>query len=55
VALDSGRSSRGGSLLKPLLKNGKMVADFDSIDSLREKVRRDLDELRTSTPSLRWR
>ena len=55
VALDSGKPSRGGSLLKPLLKSGKMVADFDSIESLREKVRKDLDELRASTPSLKWR
>ena len=55
VALDSGKTRRGGSLLKPLLKNGKMVADFDSIDILRTRVRKDLDELRTSTPSLQWR
>jgi hypothetical protein len=55
VVLDSGKSSRGGSLLKPLLKNGKMVAGFDSIDNLRAKVRKDLDDLRTSTPSLQWR
>jgi nicotinate phosphoribosyltransferase len=55
VVLDTGRSNREGSLLKPLLKNGKMVADFDSIDSLRTKVRKDLSELRTSSPSLQWR
>jgi len=55
VALDTGRSNRGGALLKPLLKNGKMVADFQSLDDLRAKVRIDLDELKTATPSLQWR
>jgi len=55
VVLDSGKSSREGSLLKPLLKNGKMVAGFDSVESLRAKVRKDLEELRSSTPSLTWR
>ena len=55
VALDNGRLNRGGALLKPLLKNGKMVADFESIDDLRVRVRKDLDELRTATPSLQWR
>jgi len=55
VVLDSGRSNRGGALLKPLLKDGKMVADFQSIDDLRAKVRKDLNELKTATPSLQWR
>ena len=55
VALDSGKPNREGSLLNPLLKNGKMVAEFDSVESLRAKVRKDLNELRSSTPSLTWR
>ena len=55
VALDSGKSNRGGSLLKPLLKNGKLVAGFESPDALRARVRRDLDDLKTTTPSLQWR
>ena len=55
VALETGRLNRGGALLKPLLKNGKMVADFESIDDLRVKVRKDLGELKTATPSLQWR
>ena len=55
VVLETGRSNRGGALLKPLLRNGKLVADFQSIDDLRTNVSKDLDELRTSTPSLQWR
>ena len=54
VALE-GKSNRPGSLLKPLLKNGKLVASFQGIDELRSRVRRDLDELSTATPSLQWR
>jgi nicotinate phosphoribosyltransferase len=55
VTLETGRLNRGGALLKPLLKNGKMVAGFESIGDLRAKVGRDLDELKTATPSLQWR
>ena len=55
VALEKGRTNRGGALLKPLLKNGKLVADFQSLDDIRAKVRKDLDELKTATPSLQWR
>jgi len=54
IALE-GKSNRPGSLLKPLLKNGKLVASFQGIDELRSRVRRDLDELSTATPSLQWR
>ena len=54
VALE-GKTSRTGSMLKPLLKNGKLAAAFESMDDLRARVRRDLDELRTATPSLQWR
>jgi len=55
VTLDTGKASRGGNLLNPLLKNGKLVADFRSIDDLRGRVMKDLGELRITTPSLQWR
>ena len=55
VTLETGRTNRGGALLRPLLKNGKVVAGFQSMDDLREKVKKDLDELKTATPSLQWR
>ncbi len=54
VALE-GRPNRAGSLLKPLLKDGKLAAGFQSIDQLRARVRSELDELKTATPSLQWR
>jgi len=55
VALEGAKPGRTGSMLKLLLKNGKLVAGFESMDDLRARVRRDLDELRTATPSLQWR
>jgi len=55
VTLDTGKANRGGNLLNPLLKNGKLVADFRSIDDLRGRVMKDLGELRITTPSLQWR
>ncbi len=55
VALEAGRSGRGASLLKPLLKDGKLVREFEPVDALRARVRKDLNELRTATPSIRWR
>jgi len=55
VTLETGRTNRGGALLRPLLINGKVVAGFQSMDDLREKVKKDLDELKTATPSLQWR
>jgi len=50
-----GKSNRPGSLLKPLLKNGRLVSTFQDVEELRAKVRSDLDELGTATPSLQWR
>jgi len=54
VSLDT-KAGRAGSLLKPLLKNGKLVANFESVGDLRAKVRGDIEELRTATPSILWR
>ncbi len=50
-----GKSNRSGSLLKPLLKGGKLVANFESVEAVRARVRSDLEELRAATPSLKWR
>ena len=56
VALEGSQKPRGAStLLKLLLKDGKMVGEFDSLDRIRTRVRTSLEELRTSQPSLTWR
>ena len=55
VALEATRPSKGGSLLKPLIKNGKLVSDFEPLDDIRDRVRKDLADLKTATPSLQWR
>jgi len=56
VALEgSPKPKRSTAVLKPLLKDGKAVRDFDSLDQIRARVRNSLEELRTAQPSLSWR
>jgi len=56
VALEgSPKPNRSSPMLKPLLKNGKLVGRFESIEEIRARVLTELGELRTQTPSLQWR
>lgn len=56
VALEGrAKPNRSTPLLKPLLEKGKMARDFEELDIIRLRVRKELDELRTTTPSLSWR
>jgi len=56
VALEgSPKPNRSVSMLKPLLKEGKLVRDFESAEELRTKVLRELEELNIATPSIHWR
>jgi nicotinate phosphoribosyltransferase len=49
------KPNRSAAMLKPLLKDGRMVGSFESIDALRTRVRTNLDGLRTATPTIQWR
>lgn len=49
------KQTRNSALLKPLLENGKVVRKFETVAEIRAKVLKNLDELRTSQPSLSWR
>jgi nicotinate phosphoribosyltransferase len=51
----SPKPNHSTAMLKPLLKDGKLVADFEEIDAIKTRVRKDLNELRTATPSLNRR
>jgi len=51
----SQKPNRSAPLLRPLLKEGKMVTEFDSIDEIRARVKANLEELRSAKPSLSWR
>ncbi|HYB06701.1 MAG TPA: nicotinate phosphoribosyltransferase [Nitrososphaerales archaeon] len=51
----SPKPNRSTAMLKPLLEGGKLVRDFESVEDLRAKVLADVEELKTSSPSLRWR
>ncbi len=49
------KPGRAVPMLKPLLSKGKMVGTFRSVDEVRTRVLKDLAELGTSTPALKWR
>jgi len=51
----SAKPNRSASLLKPLLEEGKVVRSFESVEEIRSRVRKRLDELKTARPSLSWR
>jgi nicotinate phosphoribosyltransferase len=51
----SAKPNRSTPLLKPLIRKGKLVGTFESLDAIRTRVQSDLDALRTATPSLQWR
>ncbi|HEV2225899.1 MAG TPA: nicotinate phosphoribosyltransferase [Nitrososphaerales archaeon] len=51
----SKKPNNSAGLLKPLLKKGKLVRNFKTVEELRVGVVNSLGELRTTTPSLNWR
>ena len=51
----STRSGRTVAMLKPLLKKGKLVGKIDGVEEIRARVRSDLGQLATTTPTLQWR
>ena len=56
VVLEGGRKpNKGPSLLKPLIKGGRIVRAAEEMDQIRSRVKRDLEALKESQPSLTWR
>ena len=55
VLYDRPKPNRSTAMLKPLLKDGKMVGTFESMDAMRARVRTSLEELRYATPTIQWR
>lgn len=51
----SQRPNHSTSMLKPLLKEGKMVGKLESIDAIRARVMADVEQLGTATPAIQWR
>jgi nicotinate phosphoribosyltransferase len=51
----SAKPPRSTRMLKPLLKGGRIVTTFESLDAIRSSVRSSLDEVKTAQPSLTWR
>jgi len=53
VALEGSPKPRGtAAILKPLLKDGKLVRRYEGIEALRARVAKSLEELASSQPSL---
>jgi len=56
VTLEKSSKPKGGTpLLKPLLEEGKIVREPDSIEEVRVRVKDALAELKDSQPSISWR
>jgi nicotinate phosphoribosyltransferase len=55
VLEDRPKPNRSTAMLKPLLKDGKMVGAFESMEPMRARVRTSLEELRYATPTIQWR
>ena len=56
VALEGSPRPRGSNpMLRQVLKGGKLVGSFQDIQTLRARIRGDLDQLRGATPALIWR
>ena len=56
VALEGTARPKGSAaLLKPLIKDGKIIRDFDESDKLRDRVRKTLGEVKDAQPTISWR
>ncbi len=55
VTLDTPKPRLPMPLLKPLLKDGKIVREFESVEKIRARVRSRLDELKSAQPVLSWK
>lgn len=55
VALHGSAAPRGSKqMLHQIISKGKLVAEFESIDSIRERVIRELGEVTKAEPALAW-
>jgi nicotinate phosphoribosyltransferase len=50
-----GRTAPGQSMLKPLLKAGKIVRRYEGLGAIRARVRRELTELEGAQPKIAWK
>lgn len=56
VTLEGEAAPKGSvGLLRPLLKEGKLVRDFEALEKVRSRVLSSLKELKAAEPSLAWR
>ncbi|MDG6910397.1 MAG: nicotinate phosphoribosyltransferase [Nitrososphaerota archaeon] len=55
VTLESSQAAAGEALLKPLLKEGRIVRRYEGIDAIRTRVGRELKGLSTAEPRISWK
>jgi hypothetical protein len=56
VTLEGKAAPKGSvSLLRPLLKEGKLARNFEALEKIRSRVLGSLKELKAAEPSLAWR
>ena len=56
VTLEGGPTApRGESLLRPLVKGGKIVRKYEGIEAIRARVAEELKEIATAQPKLTWK
>lgn len=55
VTLDGKAGPKGStSLLKPLIKNGKIIAEFTAVGTIRQQTMKDIGLVRDAQPALSW-
>jgi nicotinate phosphoribosyltransferase len=56
VALEGSPKPKGASaLLKPLLKDGRIVRDFEPAAEVRRRVIQDVERIKSASPAINWR
>ncbi|MDG6983885.1 MAG: nicotinate phosphoribosyltransferase [Nitrososphaerota archaeon] len=54
VTLEGGAAA-GESLLKPLMKRGKIIRKYEGLEAIKARVAKELKELSTAQPKISWR
>jgi nicotinate phosphoribosyltransferase len=55
VKLEGGPQGKGAPMLKPLIRKGKVVREFEDPAKVRGRVLKSIEQLRSAEPSISWR
>ncbi|HXW36786.1 MAG TPA: nicotinate phosphoribosyltransferase [Nitrososphaerales archaeon] len=48
------RPARADAMLRPLIRNGKIVREYEGIEKIRSRVSRGLEQVKSAEPSIAW-